>query len=363
MAIIKRELIITKTPPQKTTYTVGFNLLDDLSSLEALKNSNADKFLLLTDENLFALYGKRAVESIKKTGREVTTAVVASGEKSKTLQSVESACRTFLEGKASRSSILVTLGGGVITDLGGFIGSILLRGIRVIHLPTTLLAQIDAGIGGKSGVDFWTREGMLKNMIGKTEQPYAVISDVSLLSTLPKIEVINGLGEMVKYWIGWRKPSIEQLIAAKTLQMEELANIISLCQQIKINTIRKDPFDILKIREKLNLGHTIGHAIEAEQKGKLSHGESVALGLIAATKISVKTGILSSVKAARIIETVKALGLPVMLKEADKKTVMDLTAFDKKNGTFVLIKDIGKLQTRCLVDRKIILDAISEVII
>lgn len=367
MKIINQVSTRIEISDQQTTYIVGYDLLDNLSDLKCFKGQNAENFMLLTDNNLFKLYGKRVIVSLKKTGRGVLIAVVPAGEKSKSLATVESVCKTFLENKASRKSILLTLGGGVITDLGGFIGSILLRGIQVIHLPTTLLAQIDAAIGGKSAVDVNVNGKMLKNMIGKIEQPFAVISDVSLLSTLPKKEVINGLGEMIKYWAGWGKPSKDLISSAswriKNQNNTTLAEIVSECQRIKLDMIRRDPFDTLGIREKLNLGHTIGHAIEGEMNGQLSHGESVALGLVAASKISVRTGMLSIDKAEVIIKTVKALGLPVILKGADKEKIMDLIAFDKKNGAFVLMKDIGTLVSRCIVDKKIIREAISEVII
>lgn len=363
MKIINQVSTRIEISDQQTTYIVGYDLLDNLADLKCFKEQNAENFMLLTDNNLFKLYGKRVIVSLKKTGRGVLIAVVPAGEKSKSLATAESVCKTFLENKASRKSILVTLGGGVITDLGGFIGSILLRGIRVVSLPTTLLAQIDAAIGGKSAVNVNVSGKMLKNMIGKIDQPVAVISDVSFLTTLPKKEILNGLGEMIKYWAGWGKPSIDQISKINNKNNTTIAEIVTLCQRIKLDMIRQDPFDTLGIREKLNLGHTVGHAIEGEMNGQLSHGESVALGLVAAAKISVRTGLLSIDKAEEIIKTVKALGLPVILKGADKKKVMKLMDFDKKNGTFVLIKDIGMLASRCLIDKKIIREALSAVII
>lgn len=364
MKIVNQFSTSIKIPNQNTTYIVGCNLLDNLSKLDCFKSPGTDTFLLLTDQNLFGLYGKRILDSLQKTGKGVVKAVVPDGEISKCLTTVESVCKTFLENKASRKSILVTLGGGVITDLGGFIGSILFRGISVIHLPTTLLAQIDAAIGGKNAVDVNVCGNMIKNMIGKIEQPYAVISDVNFLSTLPKNEIINGLGEAVKYWAGFGKPTYAQISSVRNqINTASLEEVILACLRIKLDVIQRDPFDTLGFRVRLNLGHTIGHAIEGYMKGKLSHGECVALGLVGAVKISSKMGILNNKTSRQIIAAIKDLGLPVAMSGLNIEKVICLLNYDKKGGSFVLLKDIGNLITGVIVENNIIRKVLSEIIL
>lgn len=371
MKIIKRLSSTIDIPKQKTIHLVGYGLLDNLARLDCFRAPDVKNFLLLTDINVYKIYGKRVISSLNKLGKEVIVARVAAGEQSKSFDTAISVCGTFLENRVSRKSVLITLGGGVITDLGGFIGSIILRGIPVIHLPSTLLAQIDAGLGGKNGIDLWVKDKMLKNMVGKIEQAHAVVSDVGLLSSLPKREITNGLCEMVKYWVGWGKPSIGQLLAMKTpkrwrndsSQVEELAKTIICCQQIKIDIVKQDPFETKGLREKLNLGHTIGHAIEGETFGKLSHGECVALGLIGAVKISTRLKLMKQKTAIQIIETIKNLGLPTFIKGPNIEKVTKLLSYDKKRGTFVLIKEIGDLITGVKVEAKLVKIALLEVIL
>lgn len=364
---------------QKTDYIVGSDLIDNLHRLEVFMKKDISEFLILSDRNVFHLYGQKIMGSLKNIKKPIIVSLIPTGEKSKNIANIPTIVRPFFKYGFTRNAAVISLGGGVVTDIGGFLASILLRGIASIHIPTTLLGQADASIGGKSGVDFWfTDTIMCKNMIGRIEQPSTVICDVDTLSTLPEKEIVNGLGEMVKYWIGWGIPSVERMNMLKnTIQMpdkfmkdscnvKELIKIISLCQQIKIDLMQKDPFDRFRIREKLNLGHTIGHALEGTSKGILSHGESVSIGLVAAAKISKWKGLLTEETLQLIIDTIKKLGLP---EKASNKTVsfsrseiLSALKMDKKAGTFVLIEDIGKIRTHMLVDKKFILRAVSEAI-
>ena len=371
--------------PQKTDYIIGSNLLANLHRIINLKANNFSSFLLLSDRTVFNLHGKRVITSLEKMGKSVTTSVISPGEDEKCLNSLSHIIEPFFRQEFNRNACLISFGGGVLTDLGGFLASILLRGISSIYIPTTLLSQVDAAIGGKTGVDFWlTKNFMLKNMIGTIRQPKMVISDVDTLATLPKKEILNGLGEMVKYWIGFGKPTLKHLglctnalhqreVVSKAIktparwpkdswQVEELAKIISLCQHIKIEIVKKDPFDKLHIREKLNLGHTIGHAIEGVSNGKLSHGQTVAIGSVVAAKISVLKGLLNINTYKTIVKTIQQLGLPVSIRRIDTKQVVSMLKFDKKDGTFVLIKNIGQPIANVRVENNIIEKALMEVI-
>lgn len=366
-------LFQTKIVPeiQRTDYFIGSDLLVNLDKVEVLKAKKFSSFLILSDTTIFKIYGERVISSLEKFGKPIITSLVQPGEKHKVLTEITELIAPYIKAGVDRKSCLVALGGGVITDLGGFIASVLLRGIEVIYLPTTLLGQIDAAIGGKTGVDLISNDLLLKNMIGTIKQPLAVFSDIDTFSTLPEKEILNGLGEMMKYWVGWGKPTPQQMKTIKTPQgwtknspgVEELVKTITLCQRIKIDIIQKDPLETKGLREKLNLGHTIGHAIEGASNGKLSHGEAVSIGLAAAARISVLKRFLTPDKYSLIIATLKSLNLPTTVSNIKKQTVSQALKQDKKGGTFVLIKDIGSITTGEKVDLQLINQVLSEIII
>ena len=353
---------------EKTDYIIGSDLVENLHKISSIKNISFDKFLLLTDKIVFNLYGKKVKDSLNKMNKPVVMAIINEGEESKSISEVNKIISQFLRNKISRNSLLFALGGGVITDIGGFIASILLRGIQYINIPTTLLGMADASIGGKTGVNFTVDEQLIKNMVGTFKQPELVISDIDVLSTLPEKEIKNGLGEIIKYWIGWGKPNIAgvkliHLPCGIASHLRILVEIISVCQKIKLDIIQKDPFETRGIRTKLNLGHTIGHAIEGAANGKLSHGEAVAIGLVAAAKISVLKKLLKEEKYHEIKGLIRSLGLPVNVNNINMKDILSVMRLDKKGGTFVLIRDIGRIEANLHVDNNIINTALEEVIL
>lgn len=361
-------------PVRITDYFVGSNLLANLHKINIYKTKNYSSFLLLSDTTIFKFYGNKVVSSLQKFGKPVSISLIKPGEKQKNLSAISNIIQPLFQAGFDRNTCLVALGGGVITDLGGFIASVLLRGIPAIYLPTTLLGQIDAAIGGKTGVDFLMKDNlMLKNMIGTIVQPIMVVSDVDTLSSLPQKEILNGLGEMAKYWTGWGMPSLDQLMLASTpgVECDELVKIITICQKIKIDTVSQDPYEKSGIRHKLNLGHTIGHAIEGASGGKLSHGQSVALGLAAVSKISLLKKMLAEETYQRIINALVDIGLPTkIIASRYFKTRSNLISdvnealkLDKKAGMFVLIKDIGNLTTGMNVERELISQVLKETII
>ncbi len=350
------------TETQQTEYICGSNLLPNLHKV--ITNISAySNILLLIDKNVNNLYGKKIIKSLQNSGKQIVRSIVPSDEKSKNLNNIVKFIKPFFKKGINRKSCLIAIGGGVITDIGGFISSILLRGIDCIYIPTTLLGQIDAAIGGKTGVDLWiSKRAMYKNMIGTFKQPNMVISDVDILSSLPVREIRSGLGEMIKYWVGWGKPDIKKIIIFNKLLKNKikLIDLISQCQKIKIESVIMDPLDSKNIRAKLNLGHTIGHAIEST-KIDLSHGECVALGIAAAAKISLSEKLLSDKEYEDILNNIITAGLPIKVDNLNIDKVLKIMAFDKKNGDFVLIKKIGQLIIKSGIDKKTVISALKYV--
>ena len=347
---------------QDTDYIIGTDLLGNIPR---------GNFLLLSSKSVFEIHGKKITGSLKKTGREIVVSIIDDGEDSKNFSNLNEIISPFIQTNLNKNTILIALGGGVVTDIGGFIGTILIRGIKTIFIPTTLLAQIDASIGGKNGMNYKIGDSIYKNMMGTITQPSLVISDIDLLKTLPRKEWTSGLGELVKYTIGWGIPSIDQLNAIKTprrwskasVQVEELAKTISSCQKLKLDVIEKDPHDTLHVRDSLNFGHTIGHAVEVLSKGILSHGESVAIGLNAASLMSLKMGFISLGIHQENETLISSLGLPTKIKNISQKDILNHIKFDKKGGRFVLLKSRHRLQTDVVVPQAIINQTLDEIIL
>lgn len=352
----------------KTNIVTGCDLLANLDKIFRNAEVNPGSFLILIDKRISDLYKEKIIKSLAKLGKPLTLSIIEAGEKQKDILKIPKIIKPFFSKEFDRKSCLISIGGGVVTDIGGFLSGILMRGISSVLIPTTLLAQIDAAIGGKNGVNLYDEKGkMLKNMLGTFKQPDLVISDIHFLKTLPDQELINGLGEMVKYHIGWGIPSEKELLKfvnlIKSNNWEQAGKIIIKCQKIKTEIVEKDPDERLNIRQKLNLGHTIGHAIEAVANGKLTHGQAISIGLIAAAKISFLKGLLDKDKLLKIQTIILQLGLPVSVSNIDKKDVSDALKFDKKGGSFILFRDIGKIIDNIPVEQNIINKVLNQVII
>lgn len=317
--------------------------LESMSSLRGEQRglgsilSNASSVFILTDENIAPFW----LPEVKFwLGCEnAVDIVIKPGEQHKSLQTVQRIWKTLLKGHADRNALLVNLGGGVITDLGGFAASTYKRGIKFINIPTTLLAMVDAAIGGKTGIDF----GAAKNQIGTFAEAEEELVDPVFLSTLPRREILSGLAEMLKYGF----------IADANLlnvNLEIYQDYILRCGEIKREIVAQDPTE-KGLRKVLNFGHTICHAIESHclaTNNSLLHGEAVALGMAAALWLSVKQcGLNKKV----LIDYEKQL--PVLLSESEMKltesdadAILSYLAFDKKNkgeqSQFVLLEAVEK---------------------
>lgn len=355
--------IVTKN--QHTDYLVGVDLLANLHRIQEIRGKNYSSFLLLTDTKIDKLFGNKVKNSLKKLDKRVINSVIPPGEKLKDIRHLPGIVRPFFKSGFDRKACLMALGGGVISDIAGLVSALLLRGIDLIILPTTLLAQIDASIGGKNGVNLEIdKKYILKNMLGTFNLPSAVITDTEILDSLPRTEILNGLGEMSKYWTGWAIPTDADLISVSQGNAGgNLTGIIKACQQIKIDIISRDPFEKKGIRQKLNLGHTIGHAIESASNGSLPHGFCVAIGLIACARISVVKGFLDMKEYLKITNLLKSVGLPQTAGNIDPEKVKSALKMDKKGNNFVLLKSIGRIVTGIPVENKIIDSVIKEIIL
>lgn len=306
----------------------------DLKDLEQLVK-NAGKLAVL-DENVAKLHSAKLPEWPKKE--------VKAGENHKNLKSVEALYQSFLEQGLERESFITAIGGGTVCDMAAFAACTYMRGIAFGLAPTTLLAQADAGIGGKNGVNF----GGLKNIVGVIKQPDFVLCDPTVLGTLPAAEIRNGLAEIIKTAvIGDRKLFNfleENLENALALEPAALESIITKTIQVKAKIIERDETEKGE-RIKLNFGHTLGHAIESVHR--VPHGQAVSIGMSVDLRLSQAKQGLPPEESNRVLEVLKACGLPVEL-ELDKASLMHaLTRDKKKHGEclhLALLKSIGQVE-------------------
>ncbi len=348
----KLELVWEKVSVPLTDYPydilVGPGILTQVPD-DLKKDFPASKYILITDSNVSDVLGQDLLNILVQEGINVDMLVFPAGEASKTMDTVVDLARRMVAAGADRKSIVLALGGGVTGDIAAFLASIYMRGIPCIQLPTSLLAQVDSSVGGKTGVDI--PEG--KNLLGTFSQPLRVYCDIGTLASLPEGEFRNGLAEVVKYGM-IRSPELFSLLEEHTdallaLEPELLCKIVAHSCQIKADVVSQDEKEG-GLRRILNFGHTIGHAVEAAADYKIPHGEAVSIGMVAVSRIAVYKGIFSEDNVDRLINLLKRLGLPTAIPAAlDTEVLLSLVSHDKKTVSgkthFVLCPDIGK----CLI--------------
>jgi len=334
---------------------VGAKLLDQAGALIA-PLLPARRTIVITDENVAKHQLPRLEKSLTSANITFDTIVMPAGETTKSFQHLENLLDQMLSLKLERLDKIIAFGGGVIGDLVGFAASIYLRGIDFIQIPTTLLAQVDSSVGGKTGIN--SPRG--KNLIGSFHQPYLVLTDVSTLNSLPKRHLLAGYAEVVKYgligdinFFNWLEKNGQNIIAGDPEARMEA--IIKSCQA-KARVVAEDEKE-LGNRALLNLGHTFGHALEAESgySDLLFHGEAVAIGMVMAFELSVKMGLCPKKDAQRLHKHLKEISLPTRISKTDhpvsqvKMTAERLyghTLQDKKKSggrtNFVIVSGIGK---------------------
>jgi len=327
------------------------------------------KVMLLTDSNVFPLYGKKVKKILADTGKEVFTVVIKPGERSKTLNQVYQVIEECARNKMGRDSSLLTLGGGVISDLGGFVSSIYMRGINHISVPTSLLAQVDAAVGGKTGVNL----PFGKNLVGSFYQPSFIYIDFNTLSTLPEREIKQGFAEIIKYGIIRSKKifgtlntifSLPEQVFTDRRMKRVLPQLITESIMIKKGIVEKDEKEKKGLREILNFGHTLGHAIEISYLPKMTHGEAVALGMVGESYLSYKLAFCKKDVYETIKDMVKRYGLPFSFSQIRLEDFIRFLIYDKKvkDGKirFVLVKNIGDVRSGVVIETETVKKILKE---
>ena len=301
---------------------------------------------VITSASILRLYGKAVIESLEEAGFTVTVVDVPDGESAKTLAIADHCWNALLTAGLDRTSTILALGGGAVGDLAGFVAGTYMRGANFVQLPTTVLAQVDASIGGKTAID----HPVVKNLFGVFYQPRLVLVDPTTAATLPDRDFRSGLAEIVKHGIvldamyfADLEASVADILAREGATLER---IIGGSCRLKAGVIERDPEEKTELRFALNYGHTIGHALEAVTAfDRWTHGEAVALGIVTEARLATRLGIASEETADRQRRLLAAVGLPVSAAEVDVDAVVAAIRRDKKardgRVPFVLAPEIG----------------------
>lgn len=340
---------VTVNLPQ-TPYeiTIAPGLLDRVGSLVA-PIARTPRVGVVTDSTVGPLYLARVVESLRSAGLEAVVATIPAGEAHKTLPTLLPVYDAFLGARFERSTPVLALGGGVVGDMTGFVAATLLRGVPFVQIPTTLLAMVDASVGGKTGVDHPAG----KNLIGAFHQPKAVLIDPAVLRTLPPRELRSGLAECIKHDIIRDAAGFDALERdipkALALDTEYLTTLIAHNVQIKANVVVADPFEKGE-RAHLNFGHTFGHAIESVSNFAYAHGEAIALGMCCASYAAAQLRMISEADRLRIVSLIRRADLPTTGLTLDTDAIVASMYSDKKVAAgklrFVLPTRIGAVIVR-----------------
>ncbi|HIQ36716.1 MAG TPA: 3-dehydroquinate synthase [Desulfocapsa sulfexigens] len=318
------------------------NIGEDLA-----KRNIASRYVVLSDDYVAKLYGSTLMATLEHAGIKAEMLTFSRGEASKNLQVFADLSRKLAQLGLDRTSGLIALGGGVTGDLTGFIAATYMRGIPFVQIPTTLLSQVDSSVGGKTGVDI--PEG--KNLVGAFYQPKAVYIDTAVLTSLPAEEFLGGVAEVIKYGVirdfefyCFLEKNLDSILALHPAIIQEM---IQTCCKIKAEVVAEDEREA-GLRRILNFGHTIGHAVEAASDFSLIHGHAVAIGMVAALRLAVSSGLCKRKEAGRVATLIHTFGLPTEIPEGmDRERIKAYIKTDKKSVAgsvfYVLPTTIGKV--------------------
>ena len=348
---------------QANGYPIYFGEDEYQSLNKFISEKNYSNIFILTDTNTNE-YCLKKILPFLATKKTIEIIEIEPGESEKNINTCVEIWNILTELGGDRKSLLINIGGGVITDIGGFVASTFKRGIDFIHIPTTLLAMVDASIGGKNGVDL----GNLKNQIGVINVPKMVLVDTDYLSTLPQNEMRSGLAEMLKHGLIFDSNYWTQFKELSTIDFNDFDELIHRSIEIKNEIVMQDPTEN-GVRKALNFGHTLGHAIESyflENKNKktLLHGEAIAVGMILESYISWQKKLLSAVEYLEIKNAINAVFETIVFEENDLQPILDLLIHDKKNEygkvQFALLDGIGKIKISQEVENELIIKSFVD---
>lgn len=348
-------------PIYDIVYEQDFNQL--AKELEPFEIQNK-KLCIITDSRVKGFYADEVRDALKDHCKEIFVYDFPNGEQSKNLDTVRNIYTFLIQNKFDRKDLLLALGGGVVGDTTGFVAATYLRGVDFVQIPTTLLAQVDSSIGGKTGVDF----DQYKNMVGAFYMPRLVYMNVSTLKTLDDRQYYSGMGEVLKHGLiksaSFYEWIIDNLYEIHDRNLDTLEDMVYKSCTCKKLVVEKDPTEKGE-RAILNFGHTIGHAIEKAKNFELMHGECVALGCIAAAYISWKRELLSKDEYYEIRDMFVPFNLPITIEDIDPEEIYNLTTSDKKMEgdkiKFILLKKVGKAMIDTTVTKEEMIAGINEI--
>lgn len=366
---MSEQILIVKREKKEGDFSYPIYFEEDFSRLAEGLNAEGlagRKLCIVTDSHVAPLYLEAVTEALHTVSEEIFTFTFEAGEKNKNLNTVQELYVSLIKNGMDRKGLLVALGGGVVGDLTGFGAATYLRGIDFIQVPTTLLAQVDSSVGGKTGVDFQ----QYKNMVGAFHQPRLVYMNINTLQTLPDVEFACGMGEVLKTGLICDQELFrgvcsrcEALKARNDISL--LSATIRRCCEIKAGVVERDPKEKGE-RALLNLGHTVGHAVEKLKDFQLLHGQCVGIGLVAAASLSKARGLLTEEEYAEICEGCRQFDLPGLVEGLTPDEILAATKKDKKmeNGQikFILMDGIGKSFIDKTVTDEELKNAIMEIV-
>ncbi len=334
------------TQSRRYPVVIGQFILDQIG---AFIDKPPGRVFVITDDVISELYLEMLLRGLDSSEIESKSYVLQSGEVSKTLESVEIVYDFLSQNLASRSDTILALGGGVVGDIAGFVASTYKRGLRLIHVPTTLLAQVDSSLGGKNGVNLL--EG--KNLVGTFYQPHAIVVDVSTLRSLPLGDFVAGLAEVIKYGVTLDYELIQFLIDHKEeiigRNLKTISKIVERSLKNKKRIVEEDETEEIGKRAILNFGHTVGHAIETCSNHSVQHGEAVSIGMVQEARLAVKKGLLDIAALESLIMVLSLFGLPTEIPDViDINQLNEVMKQDKKVRagllTIPMLIELGKTE-------------------
>lgn len=303
---------------------IGSGLLNTIGS-HAAAMKKANKVCIVSETNVWPIYGETVKASLLDAGLKTVEFVFSAGEEHKNAETYLNLLNFLAEMQLTRSDLIVALGGGVVGDLAGFAAATYLRGIAFIQVPTTLLAAVDSSVGGKTAIDL----PVGKNLVGAFYQPVLVLCDTDCLKTLPTNIFCDGCAEVIKYGVLY-DPALFAHLAEKGLAFDREA-VITRCVELKRDVVAEDEFDT-GARMKLNLGHTIGHGVEAQSHFEISHGKAVAIGMAIVSRAGEKTGICEPAAKDAVLEILEKFGLPCSCEFSAEKLYLSALSDKKRSG-------------------------------